>query len=152
MNDPVGASITVCPRGPLIVRGDFELISGMGLPIDPRRGTVALCRCGGSKIKPFCDGSHKMLGFDEIGSEQHPSPGAPEAPSPTTQENITMSENTENLSSNDEKTKEDAKRKDHVSDPSLNTDPGHDWTDEGGATPGGAATDVDPDKDPVDGK
>lgn len=37
-----------------------------------------------------------------------------------------------------------AHRSDVVSDPALNADAGHDWTDEGGATPGGAATNVDP--------
>lgn len=34
---------------------------------------------------------------------------------------------------------------DHVSDPALATDPGHDWTDEGGATPSGPATSTDGD-------
>ena len=55
----------MCPRGPLVVRGSFEILDGENLPVDPRRGTVALCRCGGSKIKPFCDGTHKLLRFDE---------------------------------------------------------------------------------------
>lgn len=57
-------SITVCPQGPLLVRGDFIITDGTGAEIDNDRGTVALCRCGRSAIKPFCDGTHKLIGFD----------------------------------------------------------------------------------------
>lgn len=59
-----GTSITVCPQGPLLVRGDFIITDGAGAEIDNDRGTVALCRCGRSAIKPFCDGTHKLIGFD----------------------------------------------------------------------------------------
>jgi CDGSH-type Zn-finger protein len=47
----------------LLVRGDVELIDGDGRVIPHTRRTVALCRCGVSLIKPYCDGSHKMVGF-----------------------------------------------------------------------------------------
>jgi CDGSH-type Zn-finger protein len=57
------ASVTACPDGPLLVRGDVEILLGSGQPADRRRRTVALCRCGASGIKPFCDGSHKAIGF-----------------------------------------------------------------------------------------
>ena len=57
------ASIEACPNGPLLLRGDFELVDSDGEPIDPKRRTVALCRCGMSTIKPFCDGTHKVTGF-----------------------------------------------------------------------------------------
>ena len=57
------ASITACPDGPLLVRGDFELVSAAGEAVPRRRRTVALCRCGYSALKPFCDGSHKAAGF-----------------------------------------------------------------------------------------
>ena len=57
------ASITACPDGPLLVRGDVELLLASGEPAPRRRSTVALCRCGASGIKPFCDGSHKAIGF-----------------------------------------------------------------------------------------
>lgn len=60
---PVPASIQACPNGPLLMRGDFELLDADGRPIDPGRRTVALCRCGMSAIKPFCDGTHKATGF-----------------------------------------------------------------------------------------
>ncbi|VXB77611.1 Iron-binding protein [Microbacterium sp. 8M] len=57
------ATISPYPDGPLIVRGDVELLSADGTPIPTRRRTVALCRCGLSSIKPFCDGTHKAAGF-----------------------------------------------------------------------------------------
>lgn len=57
------ASIEACPNGPLLLRGDFELLDSDGDAIEPGRRTVALCRCGMSAIKPFCDGTHKATGF-----------------------------------------------------------------------------------------
>jgi len=57
--DPV--SVMACPGGPLLVRGDFEVFDADGTPVPKNRETVALCRCGGSKIKPWCDGTHKLL-------------------------------------------------------------------------------------------
>jgi CDGSH-type Zn-finger protein len=58
-----GATITPYRDGPLIVRGDFRLVDQDGNEIDPGRQTIALCRCGKSGIKPFCDGAHKRSGF-----------------------------------------------------------------------------------------
>ena len=57
------ARITPYRDGPLLVRGPFKLIDKDGNEIDARRRTVALCRCGKSQIKPFCDGTHKLIGF-----------------------------------------------------------------------------------------
>ncbi len=57
------ASVTACPNGPLLVRGDVEILMPDGAPAPRRRATVALCRCGASGIKPYCDGSHKVVGF-----------------------------------------------------------------------------------------
>ena len=59
----VPATISPYPDGPLIVRGDVELVAADGTPLTARRRTVALCRCGLSTIKPFCDGTHKAAGF-----------------------------------------------------------------------------------------
>jgi CDGSH-type Zn-finger protein len=58
-------SSTIIPYedGPLIVRGDFELRTPDGKPIEASRRTIALCRCGKSAIKPFCDGTHRAIGF-----------------------------------------------------------------------------------------
>ncbi len=57
------ATITPYPDGPYLVRGEFRLIDLDGSEIDPRRRVVALCRCGRSRIKPFCDGTHTAAGF-----------------------------------------------------------------------------------------
>jgi CDGSH-type Zn-finger protein len=70
MDEPV--TVTVCADGPLLVRGPFELMTQDGEPVDPGRRTVALCRCGRSAIKPFCDGTHKVVGFQ---AADRPSPG-----------------------------------------------------------------------------
>ena len=71
-----GATITPYRDGPLIVRGDFRLLDQDGVEIDPGRGTIALCRCGKSGIKPFCDGSHKRAGFSAPSAPSRPRPAA----------------------------------------------------------------------------
>jgi CDGSH-type Zn-finger protein len=58
-----GTVITPYQNGPLLVRGDFVLQAPDGTTIDPGRRTVALCRCGKSAVKPFCDGTHKAVNF-----------------------------------------------------------------------------------------
>ncbi len=71
-----GATITPYRDGPLIVRGDFRLVDQDGTEIDPGRRTVALCRCGKSGIKPFCDGTHKRSGFAAPSAPSRPRPAA----------------------------------------------------------------------------
>ncbi len=58
--------IRVRDNGPFLIEGPFELLDAEGnpFPIDPNKPAVALCRCGHSKNKPFCDGSHKTAGFE----------------------------------------------------------------------------------------
>ncbi|WP_295836854.1 CDGSH iron-sulfur domain-containing protein [uncultured Microbacterium sp.] len=56
-------TITAYPDGPLLVRGDVRLETSDGRELPRSRRTVALCRCGLSTIKPFCDGTHKASGF-----------------------------------------------------------------------------------------
>ena len=56
-------SITPYRNGPLIVRGPFVLEDQDGEPIEAGRETIALCRCGKSRMRPFCDGSHKVVRF-----------------------------------------------------------------------------------------
>ena len=55
--------ITPYRDGPLLVRGAFRLVDQDGNEIDPGRATVALCRCGKSRLRPFCDGTHKLVRF-----------------------------------------------------------------------------------------
>lgn len=56
-------SITIYPNGPLVVRGNVELRGVDGELIERRPGAAALCRCGLSRIKPFCDSTHKRSAF-----------------------------------------------------------------------------------------
>lgn len=57
--------ITITPYrdGPLLVRGPVQLREPGGEEIPCDRDPIALCRCGASRIKPFCDGTHKLIGF-----------------------------------------------------------------------------------------
>ena len=57
------ATITPYRDGPLLVRGPFSLLDQDGNEIEVDRRTVALCRCGKSRLRPFCDGSHKVVRF-----------------------------------------------------------------------------------------
>ena len=57
------ATITPYRDGPLLVRGPFRMLDQDGHEIEVDRDTVALCRCGKSRLRPFCDGSHKVVRF-----------------------------------------------------------------------------------------
>ena len=70
-------SITACPNGPLLVRGVFDILTPQGNVIPPRRKTVALCRCGMSMLKPFCDGSHRAINFTTEAEPPAPQPQIP---------------------------------------------------------------------------
>jgi CDGSH-type Zn-finger protein len=67
--------IRMRPNGPFVVEGPFELADSRGaafqIPAD--KPAIALCRCGHSAKRPFCDGSHKTCGFD---SDEAPPPAA----------------------------------------------------------------------------
>lgn len=64
------ARLTPYRDGPYLLRGDFELIDQDGAPIVAGRRTVALCRCGRSQTRPFCDGTHKLIGFRAAGTAE----------------------------------------------------------------------------------
>jgi CDGSH-type Zn-finger protein len=57
--------IEVLENGPYIVEGPIELTNfdGKILELPAGRKTYALCRCGASVNKPFCDGTHSKIGF-----------------------------------------------------------------------------------------
>ncbi len=55
--------ITVADKGPLLVDGKINLTLSNGDQIE-KEGITALCRCGASKNKPYCDGSHNDIEFD----------------------------------------------------------------------------------------
>lgn len=56
--------VTVRDNGPLLVSGEFEVLDAQGKGYGlAGRTTLALCRCGHSEDKPFCDGSHKKINF-----------------------------------------------------------------------------------------
>ncbi len=58
--------ITVQNNGSIRIEGDFEIVDPMGTPFGlGGRTVVALCRCGHSGNKPFCDGSHNRMGFSD---------------------------------------------------------------------------------------
>ncbi len=64
-------TISVRPNGSLKVEGPVSLVSPNGEPIAIPEGKTAifLCRCGHSAEKPFCDGTHREVGFKPDGEE-----------------------------------------------------------------------------------
>ncbi len=56
-------TITALDNGPFLVRGAVSVTDAEGNEFRAERATVALCRCGGSETKPFCEGTHSRLGF-----------------------------------------------------------------------------------------
>lgn len=56
--------LQVAPNGPLYVKGDVELIDQHGRQ-QSITGFTAICRCGGSHKRPFCDGTHNFNGFTD---------------------------------------------------------------------------------------
>ena len=74
-------SVTVTPDGPVHIRGDL----GVGVPGEPDplpEARVALCRCGRSGNKPFCDNAHLEAGFEGEVLEDMPERAVAEAPPP----------------------------------------------------------------------
>jgi len=67
---PEDTTINLWPNGPLLVRGKVRMVGPDGHAI--REDTrVALCRCGHSENKPFCDGSHLRVGFRTTELTEH---------------------------------------------------------------------------------
>jgi CDGSH-type Zn-finger protein len=62
---PAGVTIRVRLNGPFVVEGPVTLVDQNGTPFSVHgdKPGLALCRCGHSARKPFCDGSHKHCNF-----------------------------------------------------------------------------------------
>jgi len=58
-------TIKVLPNGPFLVEGTVTVAdaAGKSFPVNPDKPAIALCRCGHSENRPFCDGAHKQCGF-----------------------------------------------------------------------------------------
>jgi CDGSH-type Zn-finger protein len=59
------ADVTITPKvnGPYVVQGPIQLVDADGRKWKLDNEVIALCRCGRSSNKPFCDGTHKKEGF-----------------------------------------------------------------------------------------
>lgn len=65
MSDRAKVVIKANKNGPYIVTGPAEIVDHTGEAWDvSERKSVALCRCGASVTKPFCDGTHTRIGFE----------------------------------------------------------------------------------------
>ena len=67
------ATVTITPleNGPNLVQGKVRLVGPDGKDME-HPVTIALCRCGGSASKPFCDGTHRKMGFQGAGVKSAP--------------------------------------------------------------------------------
>ena len=76
-----GTKITVRDNGSLRVEGDFTLADMEGKEFGlGGRTAISLCRCGHSKNKPFCDGTHKEINFQSAEKARDLPPPAPKPP------------------------------------------------------------------------
>ena len=74
----MAAKITVRNNGSLRVEGEFTICDPDGNPFGlGGRSIIALCRCGHSQDKPFCDGSHKNVGFQSEAKARELPPPVP---------------------------------------------------------------------------
>ena len=70
-------TIRMRENGPIVLPAKFQIVDHLGneFVLPAGKENVALCRCGHSKSKPFCDGSHKGCGF--LAAETAPPPVSP---------------------------------------------------------------------------
>jgi CDGSH-type Zn-finger protein len=71
-------TITVSKNGPYLIAGLVDLKDANGNSL-PAKMKMALCRCGGSTTKPFCDGTHSKIGFQAAEQAVAASPKSGEA-------------------------------------------------------------------------
>lgn len=77
--------VSVNNNGPLRLEGEFTIYDAEGKAFDlAGRTVISLCRCGHSENKPFCDGSHKKVGFQSEVKARALPPPAPKPPAAPT--------------------------------------------------------------------
>jgi len=59
------ASVQILKNGPALISGDFILKDADNKHIEIKTEVAAICRCGASRRKPFCDGSHVKIDFQD---------------------------------------------------------------------------------------
>ena len=57
-------TIKIRDNGPYRISGPIVVLDADGNPFEWNEETVVLCRCGHSANKPFCDGTHRAVGFE----------------------------------------------------------------------------------------
>jgi CDGSH-type Zn-finger protein len=55
--------IQALKNGPYLVNGSVDIVDAEGKPLTTAKPPAALCRCGHSSSKPFCDGTHRKVNF-----------------------------------------------------------------------------------------
>lgn len=80
---PASNTIQVSYNGPLFVKGDLD-IEGAPADVPGLKFRAALCRCGQSKNKPYCDNSHEAAGFKDYGAVGQSGSGVDETGGPLT--------------------------------------------------------------------
>lgn len=58
---PASADVIMCPGGPMLLRGEHAITDEDGIEHRTERPISAVCRCGRSASKPWCDGTHKVI-------------------------------------------------------------------------------------------
>ena len=62
VEEPQTAKVNIMKNGPVVVEGNFEVIKADGSKMK-KMVMTSFCRCGGSKSMPYCDGTHRKIGF-----------------------------------------------------------------------------------------
>lgn len=60
---PEQTQITTLDNGPFLVKGEVNLTDAEGNSFQAEGESIALCRCGASTTRPFCDGAHAKMDF-----------------------------------------------------------------------------------------
>lgn len=63
-DEPKAVSVKIMADGPVVIKGDFTLMYDNKTK-DMNEGIISICRCGSSNHMPFCDGTHRKIGFED---------------------------------------------------------------------------------------